>query len=219
MGIKPLYYYSRAARFAFASEVKALEHAHICPLTLDRDAVDSFLAYGAVIGPNTIFQEIRELEPGHLLRVIATARLPIRILVAQPQPGRESCARPSGFRAVGLADTRTSRIRRRIPSGQRCSRGSVSFRRRGFQPAGPAGVAMREEPYHAADCGFRRAGILRAALRPADRSRIAPSSRGGDADRGTVARTCFPRRWARWTSRRWTGSIPTSSRAWARRWA
>jgi asparagine synthase (glutamine-hydrolysing) len=71
MGIKPLYYQAGPREFAFASEVKALERAHIGPLTLDRDAVDSFLAYGAVIGPNTIFKEIRELEPGHLLRINA----------------------------------------------------------------------------------------------------------------------------------------------------
>ena len=71
MGIKPLYYSARTRGFAFASEVKALERAQIGPLTLDREAVDSFLAYGAVIGPKTIFKEIRELEPGHLLRISA----------------------------------------------------------------------------------------------------------------------------------------------------
>jgi asparagine synthase (glutamine-hydrolysing) len=71
LGIKPLYYSSGSRGFAFASEVKALERARIGPLTLDRDAVDSFLAYGAVIGPNTIFKEIRELEPGHVLRINA----------------------------------------------------------------------------------------------------------------------------------------------------
>lgn len=77
VGVKPLYYcsgqssHSGARGFAFASEVKVLERARIGPLTPDRDAVDSFLAYGAVIGPNTIFKEIRELEPGHLLRVSA----------------------------------------------------------------------------------------------------------------------------------------------------
>jgi asparagine synthase (glutamine-hydrolysing) len=71
LGMKPLFYYAGPRGFAFASEVKVLERAQICPLTLDQEAVDSFLAYGAVIGPNTIFKEIRELEPGHLLRVSA----------------------------------------------------------------------------------------------------------------------------------------------------
>ncbi len=75
MGIKPLYYCRAGRDFAFASEVKALERAHICPLTLDRDAVDSFLTYGAVIGPNTIFQEIRELDPGHMLRIHGDGRV------------------------------------------------------------------------------------------------------------------------------------------------
>jgi asparagine synthase (glutamine-hydrolysing) len=71
MGMKPLYYHSGPTGFAFASEVKVLERSQICPLTVDHDAVNSFLAYGALIGPNTIFKEIRELEPGHLLRVSA----------------------------------------------------------------------------------------------------------------------------------------------------
>ncbi len=51
--------------------MKELERAGISPLNVDQDAVDSFLVYGAVIGPNTIYREIRELEPGHLLRVNA----------------------------------------------------------------------------------------------------------------------------------------------------
>jgi asparagine synthase (glutamine-hydrolysing) len=75
VGMKPVYYcsgsYLGRRAFAFASEVKALERAQICPLNIDQDAVDSFLAYGAVIGPNTIYKEIRELEPGHMLRVDA----------------------------------------------------------------------------------------------------------------------------------------------------
>ena len=62
------------ARLAFASEVKALERANLGPLTLDREAIDSFLAYGAVLGPNTIYREIRELEPGRSLRSRGAAR-------------------------------------------------------------------------------------------------------------------------------------------------
>jgi asparagine synthase (glutamine-hydrolysing) len=75
VGMKPVYYCSGSCSgrraFAFASEVKVLERSQICPLNIDQDAVDSFLDYGAVIGPNTIYREIRELEPGHTLRVDA----------------------------------------------------------------------------------------------------------------------------------------------------
>ena len=69
LGIKPVYYYSARRKFAFASEVKVLERASLGALTFNQDAIDSFLAYGAVTGPKTIFNEIRELEPGHLLRI------------------------------------------------------------------------------------------------------------------------------------------------------
>ncbi|MGA3195728.1 MAG: asparagine synthase (glutamine-hydrolyzing) [Terriglobales bacterium] len=83
MGIKPLYFYhdnsphgqTGTRMFAFASEVKALERAQICPMTLDEDAVDSFLTFGAVIGPNTIRKEIRELQPGHWLCLNARLEL------------------------------------------------------------------------------------------------------------------------------------------------
>ena len=69
MGIKPLYYHSRAGEFIFASEVKVIVRSAACPLTLNPDVVNSFLTFGAVIGPDTIHRDIRELEPGHLLRV------------------------------------------------------------------------------------------------------------------------------------------------------
>ena len=81
VGMKPVYYYSGFGggsgprRFAFASEVKVLEAAQIGPLHVDPESVDSFLAYGAVIGPHTIFKEVRELEPGHVLRIDAQGEL------------------------------------------------------------------------------------------------------------------------------------------------
>jgi asparagine synthase (glutamine-hydrolysing) len=71
MGIKPLYYWRSGRKLAFASEVKILELAGLGALHVDLEAVDSFLAYGAVSGPKTIYREIRELPPGHLLRVAA----------------------------------------------------------------------------------------------------------------------------------------------------
>jgi len=71
LGIKPLYYHAGPRNFAFASEVKALARAEVCPLNIDAGAVESFLAFGAVIGPRTMYKEICELEPGHLLKLNA----------------------------------------------------------------------------------------------------------------------------------------------------
>jgi asparagine synthase (glutamine-hydrolysing) len=68
LGIKPLYYSAEADEFVFASEVKAIQVANGA-LTLSRRGIDSFLTYGAVIGPETIYEEVREVGPGHVLTV------------------------------------------------------------------------------------------------------------------------------------------------------
>jgi asparagine synthase (glutamine-hydrolysing) len=68
-GIKPLYYSSHATYFAFASEAKALVRSGICSSAINNSSVSSYLAYGAVQGPDTIYKEVHELEPGHKLRV------------------------------------------------------------------------------------------------------------------------------------------------------
>ncbi len=198
--------------------MKVLERAHICPLTLDREAVDSFLAYGAVIGPNTIFQEIRELEPGHLLRdQRRLAKLPT------PSTGHSAVALQRATRlsirisTVGLADTRTSRARCRFPSGQRCSGGSISFRRRGLQLAGAAGVAMCEESYHASDVAFAEQEFSELPY-ARQIARGLPHHHEVVTLTGEQLQDLLPVALLRWTSRRSTGSIPTSSRAWAHRW-
>lgn len=69
LGIKPLYYSSSPTYFAFASEVKILARSGVCSTGIDPTGVASFMAYGAVFGPNTIYSNIRELEPGHKLQV------------------------------------------------------------------------------------------------------------------------------------------------------
>jgi asparagine synthase (glutamine-hydrolysing) len=111
---------SGTRRFAFASEVKVLERAQICPLNVDQDAVDSFLAYGAVIGPNTIFREIRELEPGHLLRVSARGEVgeseywSLRACFGGQDPTLAQKARRDGAPAIRDFDHAVSLVRERL---------------------------------------------------------------------------------------------------------
>jgi asparagine synthase (glutamine-hydrolysing) len=124
VGMKPVYYCagsgSGTRRFAFASEVKVLERARICPLNVDPDAVDSFLAYGAVIGPNTIFREIRELEPGHLLRVSARGEVgeseywSLRACFGGQDPTLAQKARRDGAPAIRDFDHAVSLVRERL---------------------------------------------------------------------------------------------------------
>jgi asparagine synthase (glutamine-hydrolysing) len=61
-GIKPLYYRADGDGLAFASELRALPRGEV-----DLAAVDAFLAFNSVPGPQTIFRECRKLPPGHVL--------------------------------------------------------------------------------------------------------------------------------------------------------
>ncbi len=69
LGIKPLYYYRTDKHFVFASEVRALLASELVPRKLSSDGVDSYLACGSVEAPLTIVEGVRQLLPGHHLRV------------------------------------------------------------------------------------------------------------------------------------------------------
>ena len=65
-GIKPLYYYYDGRRFAFASELKALEKA-LAPneLAIDGTACYDFLGYRYVPAPKTLYERCFKLPPAH----------------------------------------------------------------------------------------------------------------------------------------------------------
>jgi asparagine synthase (glutamine-hydrolysing) len=67
-GIKPLYYYYDGRRFAFASELKAIERA-LAPrdLEVDGTACYDFLGYRYVPAPKTLYKRCFKLPPAHEL--------------------------------------------------------------------------------------------------------------------------------------------------------
>jgi asparagine synthase (glutamine-hydrolysing) len=66
LGIKPLYYWQTAGRLVFASEVKALLASGLAGGTsVEPEAIDSYVTLGYVPGPQTLFEGVRKLEPGH----------------------------------------------------------------------------------------------------------------------------------------------------------
>lgn len=67
LGIKPLYYWQRGDRLAFASELKSLLKLPDFPREVDPEAVDLYLTYGYVPAPWTPFRGVRKLAPGHVL--------------------------------------------------------------------------------------------------------------------------------------------------------
>jgi asparagine synthase (glutamine-hydrolysing) len=67
-GIKPLYYYYDGRRFAFASELKALEQALAArELEVDPSACYDFLGYRYVPAPKTLYKRCFKLPPAHEL--------------------------------------------------------------------------------------------------------------------------------------------------------
>ncbi len=65
-GIKPLYYFYDGHRFAFASELKALETALAAQdLQVDQTALYDFLGYRYVPAPKTLYRNCFKLEPAH----------------------------------------------------------------------------------------------------------------------------------------------------------
>jgi len=67
IGIKPLFYSFVDGRLVFASELKAFFRLPWFASDVNRSAIHRFLAYLYIPGPQTIYQDIVELPPAHML--------------------------------------------------------------------------------------------------------------------------------------------------------
>ena len=64
-GIKPFYYFHQGARFAFASEIKALLEVPEIRAEMDRQSLQQYLTFLWVPDPKTMFRGIYKLPAGH----------------------------------------------------------------------------------------------------------------------------------------------------------
>lgn len=67
IGEKPLYWFRDGRRLAFASEIKAILADPTVPRRLGPTGLANFLAFGHSVAPETIYEGIRKLLPGHYL--------------------------------------------------------------------------------------------------------------------------------------------------------
>ncbi len=74
MGMKPLFYFQDGGRLVFGSEIKALLAHPDVPRALDLASLGHFLGLNYVIAPRTLFENVRQLPPGHELTVEADGR-------------------------------------------------------------------------------------------------------------------------------------------------
>jgi asparagine synthase (glutamine-hydrolysing) len=68
-GIRPLFHTRAAGRLCFASEIKALFALPEIPRALNREALGDVLTYWAPLAPDTAFEGIRSLPPGHMMTI------------------------------------------------------------------------------------------------------------------------------------------------------
>jgi len=69
LGKKPLYYTTQNGLFLFGSQLSALRaHPSFKP-AIDRNALAGFIRRGHVLHPETIYENVYQLEPGHILTV------------------------------------------------------------------------------------------------------------------------------------------------------
>lgn len=64
-GVKPLYYWTDADHFLFASEVKALLRHPAARAETDLDALQDYVTFQFVLGDRTLFRNVRKVLPGH----------------------------------------------------------------------------------------------------------------------------------------------------------
>jgi len=69
VGKKPLYYYRDETRIIFGSEIKAILADPSVKVKVRRNILPLYLTYGYVPAPDTFFENIYELGPGHKLVV------------------------------------------------------------------------------------------------------------------------------------------------------
>jgi asparagine synthase (glutamine-hydrolysing) len=67
LGYKPLFYFVTRDFIIFGSEIKAILGSGLCKKTIDLRALNNFLSYGYVSSPDSLFESIRQVKPGHMI--------------------------------------------------------------------------------------------------------------------------------------------------------
>ncbi|MCG2694408.1 asparagine synthase (glutamine-hydrolyzing) [Candidatus Parcubacteria bacterium] len=68
-GVKPLYYWHKNGRFIFSSEVKAILEYEGVKKNINIDSLNKYFRFLYVLGPETMWQGIMKLQPGHYATV------------------------------------------------------------------------------------------------------------------------------------------------------
>jgi asparagine synthase (glutamine-hydrolysing) len=78
-GIKPFHYYFDSEKFLLASEIKAILKVDGVNKTLSNEAIDCYFTYGYIIRDLSIYQNIKQLLPGHTLTLDLSGKSKVQI--------------------------------------------------------------------------------------------------------------------------------------------
>lgn len=118
-GEKPLFWASQKSSFVFGSDSRQVAVAAGSPVIPNPVATNEFFAVGYVVGEGSIFEGVRRLRPGHLLRARVRGDAVVASAPCRYFSAREA-ARPAteagGFTAEGFVEVLDESVRSRLVS-------------------------------------------------------------------------------------------------------
>ncbi|MEP7311539.1 MAG: asparagine synthase (glutamine-hydrolyzing) [Pseudomonadota bacterium] len=185
VGIRPLFYMERGTRLWFASEVKALLAADRRAARLAPEGIAQTFCFWSAIDPQTAFQDIKSLPPGHVLTVEASGTRHTRQYWDWqfPEVGSFPAAQSIDETAMQLRgllrDAVRLQLRADVPVGAYLSGGldSAIIASLGIQPNGPrlrtfsvsfSDAEFDESPYQQQMADFLGTDHSTVRCRPSD---------------------------------------------------
>lgn len=157
MGVKPLYYYWDGKTLLFASEIKAILASGVVEKRIDHQSLWDYLTYRYVPGPETVWQGIKKLPPGHLLRFKPGTEPEISKYWESDVVGNDMDARPEAYSDAEFADLFLDAVELRlvasdVPVGVFLSGGLDS------SAIAAAAVELGHRNFHTFSVGFEEGG-------------------------------------------------------------
>lgn len=119
IGVKPLYVHDDGEQITFASEIKSVLKAGMPHPPMDEEALHHYLTFNYVPAPFTLYQGVRHLMPGHLMKITSQG-VEVScwwdLAAVQPVHGRSEEEWIEEFNAI-LDDAVRLRLRCDVPFG------------------------------------------------------------------------------------------------------
>lgn len=119
IGVKPLYVHDDSRQLTFASEIKSILKAGMPKPAMDKEALHHYLSFNYVPAPYTLYEGIKHLMPGHVMKVTSDGSKTWRwwnLADVQPVHGRTEADWIEEFNAI-IDDAVRLRLRCDVPFG------------------------------------------------------------------------------------------------------